>query len=273
MPLDEFRRANRAAWDTWVDDHVASGDYGFNAVKTGGSSLTPIDLEEAGDVRGMSLLHLMCHYGTDTLSWAREGAIVTGLDFSSNAIEVARGLAAETGLDARFIECELHDAPSVLPEHFDIVYTSAGVLCWLPDIRAWARVVAGFVKPGGVFYLREIHPVLWSLAQDRGDGLMVIEDDYFETGQPRRDESIVGSESTEQTTYGWSHGLGEIVTAIIDAGLRIEFLHEQRVGGDWSFFLEMRQRDDSGWELSERRDRLPLQYSIRAIREATHVQN
>jgi SAM-dependent methyltransferase len=190
---------------------------------------------------------------------------VTGVDFSPRSIAAARALAIETGLDARFVESEFHDAPAVIPERFDIVYMSLGVLCWLPSTAAWARVVAGFLKPGGVFYLREIHPVLWSLAQDRDDGLMVIQDDYFETGRPQMDDDSHVGDSSAQVTYGWSHGLGDIVTSLIEAGMQIEFLHERRATTKgWSFMLDMRERDDGLWELRERPDRLPLEYSIRA---------
>ena len=266
MAYSDYLNANLKAWEAWTDDHERTGEYGLELLRKGKSSLSPVDLAEVGEVKGRSLLHLMCHIGTDTLSWECEGATVTGVDFSPKSIAVARNLAEELGLSARFVESELYNAPTVIPEQFDIVYTSGGVLCWLPDIRGWDRVVHSFVKPGGFFYLREIHPIFWTLAQDREDDLMVIDDDYFETGRPRRDDESVVGESRVQTSYGWSHSLGEIVTSLIDAGLHIEFLHEHRTGGDWSWLFNMRQRDDGQWELREHRDRLPLEYSLRAVR-------
>ncbi len=266
MHRDNYLKANQKAWEAWTDDHLRTGEYGLDALRNGGISLTPIDLEELGDVQGRSLLHLMCHLGTDTLSWARQGATVTGVDFSSKSIFVARAVAAELDLAARFVESDVYDTPTKIQEKFDIVYTNGGVICWLPDVPAWTRVVASLLKPGGVFYVREIHPIFWSLAQDRDDGLMVIEDAYFETDHPRRDDNSVVGKASIQTTYGWSHSLGEIVTSLIDAGLSIEFLHEHRMGEDWSWMLDMRQRNDGRWELREGRDRLPLEYSIRAHR-------
>lgn len=267
MPYDEYRTANRIAWETWTGDHIRSNQYGLECLREGNLSLTPIDLIEVGEVVGRSLLHLMCHIGTDTLSWARQGATVTGLDFSGKSIQAARSLAKELGLSAEFVESEIYDAPSSIRAQFDIVYTSGGVLCWLPSVPEWATVVASFVKPGGLFYLREVHPIFWTLAQDRDDNLLVIEDNYFETGNPLRDDESVVGQSQEQCSYGWSHSLGEIVTSLIEAGLRIEFLHEHRTGEDWSWLLDMKRRSDGQWELQEKRDRLPLEYSIRAIKD------
>ena len=267
MSYDDYVNANLKAREAWTEDHVRNSECGLELLRQGKSTLSPVDLSEVGEVKGRSLLHLMCHIGTDTLSWVREGAAVTGMDFSPKSISAANDLARELDLPARFVESELYDAKSAVPEQFDIVYTSAGVLCWLPDIRGWAKVVYSFVKAGGFFYLREIHPIFWTLAQDRDDDLMVIDDDYFETGRPRRDDDSVVGESSVQTSFGWSHSLGEIVTSLIDAGFRIEFLHEHRAGDDWSWLFDMRQRDDGQWELQEHRDRLPLAYSIRAFRE------
>jgi 2-polyprenyl-3-methyl-5-hydroxy-6-metoxy-1,4-benzoquinol methylase len=267
MPYDEYCMANRIAWETWTDDHIRSNQYGLENLRKGDLSLTPVDLLEVGDVDGRSLLHLMCHIGTDTLSWARRGATVTGVDFSAKSIEAARSLCTELDLAALFVESEIYDANSAIKEQFDIVYTSGGVICWLPDVPRWAGVVSSFIKPGGLFYLREIHPIFWTLAQDRNDSLLVIEDDYFESGDPHRDDESVVGQSQVQTSYGWSHSLGEIVSSLIDAGLRIEFLHEHRVGADWSWLLDMNGRPDGQWELQEDRNRLPLEYSIRAIKD------
>lgn len=267
MSLNKYQRANRKAWDSWTTDHLETKKEVIETVRTGGLSLAPVELEEVGNVSGKTLLHLMCHIGTDSLSWSRQGALVTGVDFSQRSIEVARSLAEEMGLDARFIQSEFHDTPTVLSEEFDIVYMSMGVLCWLPSTEAWARVVTGFLKPGGIFYLREIHPILWSLAQDREDGLLVIEDDYFETGTPHVDEESQMGESSVQVSYGWSHGLGDITSSLIGAGLRIEFLHEhQATSSGWDFMLDMQQRTDGMWELCENRGRLPLEYTIRATK-------
>src|SRR5574338_1070712 len=150
-------RENRALWDEWTRIHETSAFYDLEGFKRGGIRLSPYELDEIGPVDGLDLLHLQCHFGIDTLSWARLGARVTGADFSPSAIRLARELAIDLGFpEARFVESNLYDLPDHLDGEFDIVYTSRGVLGWLPDIRAWARVVAHFVAPGGRFFISEI---------------------------------------------------------------------------------------------------------------------
>ena len=160
MPLDQPRRTNRDMWDESVPIHVASDGYAVKEFLEGQTVLHDRDIQEMGDVQDQTLLHLQCHFGLDTLSWARLGATVTGLDYSEPAIDAARDLAAQAGIDdASFVLSELYDAPRVLAaQTFDIVYTGIGALCWLPDIRRWAEIVAGFLNPGGRFYLIEGHP-------------------------------------------------------------------------------------------------------------------
>jgi SAM-dependent methyltransferase len=162
---------NRAHWDEVVPLHVASEFYDVASFKAGRNALLPVELREVGDVRGKTLLHLQCHFGLDTLSWVREGAIVTGVDFSPAAVAAARALAAETGLVARFIESDVYELPEVLHETFDVVFASYGVLCWLPDFPAWARMAASFVRPGGEFYLIDGHGIGWALDDTPGAGL------------------------------------------------------------------------------------------------------
>ena len=145
--------------------HESSEFYDLEAFRDGGVRLRDYEIEQVGDVRGKTLLHLQCHFGIDTLSWARLGATVTGADFSPKAIDLATRLAADLGLDARFVESNVYDLPERLEGSFDVVYTSRGVLCWLPDIRGWARVVAHFVKPGGIFFITEAHPIAWALGR------------------------------------------------------------------------------------------------------------
>src|SRR5205823_6481205 len=157
--MDEYIEANRKHWDELVSIHVKSAFYTVDSVRQGRTSLHPLEIEELGDVRGKRLLHLQCHFGLDTLSWARLGAAVTGADFSDEAIRTARELASELQIPATFVLSNLYDLPGALDGQFDVVYTSHGVLGWLPDIAGWARVAAHFVKPGGFFYVAEIHPV------------------------------------------------------------------------------------------------------------------
>ena len=275
MPLDEFRAANLAQWDESVDIHYRSDFYAVERFKAGETTLEDIERPEMGDVRGKSLLHLQCHFGMDTLSWAREGATVTGLDFSPSAIEAARKLSEESGIPGRFVESELYDAPNVLDEKFEVVYTGLGALCWLPDIKGWARVVSHFLKPGGIFYILEGHPVLWSLDDDTPESPMHISWPYFETGSPQNpagwdeeeDYAETGAKLQNTRTYTWGHGLGEIVTALINEGLRIEFLHEHTVLA-WKAYPWMVKGDDGWWRVPNHPERLPLMWSLRAVKEA-----
>src|SRR5436305_11206416 len=156
--MDRTLRENQALWDAWTRIHVPSPFYDVASFRDGTRPirLSEYERDEVGPVDGKTLLHLQCHFGMDTLSWARLGATVTGLDFSGEAVATAQALAAELGIDARFVQSNLYDAPAALHEAFDIVYTSRGVLGWMPDIDAWARVAAHFVKPGGFLYVTDI---------------------------------------------------------------------------------------------------------------------
>jgi SAM-dependent methyltransferase len=196
------------------------------AFKAGENSLKHIELSELGSVAARSLLHLQCHFGLDTLSWARLGAKATGVDFSPEAIRIARSLAQELGLAAEFHCAELSELPSVLRGSFDIVFTSYGVLCWLSDLNRWANLIAQYLNPGGVFYMVEFHPLL-DMFDDDGRKLRYS---YFPDSQPLAFEGTASYASSEPhepiTHYQWYHNLGEVITALAAAGLRIEFFHE-----------------------------------------------
>jgi SAM-dependent methyltransferase len=272
MPLDDHRRANRANWDDRVPIHWASPVYdvaGFIADPASLSDVVAFDAPLVGEVRGRRLLHLQCHMGKDTLSWARLGAEVTGVDFSETAIAAARRLSGESGTPGRFVVAELYDAPRVLPETFDVVYTGAGALNWLPDIRRWAEVVAGFLAPGGLFYIRESHPVLWSLDW-RQDAALVVGYPYFETVEPIVDDdpnTYAGPGTVEHArTYEWNHGLGEVVAALLAAGLQVTGLQEHREL-EWQGLPQMVEGGDGRWRLPEgQRDLVPMMYSLWARR-------
>ena len=229
--MDEYAEANRRHWDEIVPIHASSAFYDVAGFKAGESRLKPVELEELGDVRGKSLLHLQCQFGLDTLSWAREGAVVTGIDFSEAGIETARSLAAETGIDARFIVSDVFELPKNLDGTFDIVFTSYGALNWLQDMDAWARVAARFVRPGGTLYLAEFHPFA-SVFDDAPDVTELrVRYPYFASGEPVRSDddgtyTDRDAKVEHNVTYDWPHPISEVLTAIIDAGLRIEFLHE-----------------------------------------------
>jgi SAM-dependent methyltransferase len=257
--------SNREMWNEWAELHVNSEFYDVDSFKEGRCSLYPVELEEVGDVSGKSLLHLMCHIGKDTLSWARRGANVTGVDFSENAINTARSLADELKLDGEFICCNLYDLQQNLDRKFDIVYTSAGVLCWLPDLKEWGRVIAQFLKSGSFFYILEGHPFLNMLLDEANTSIPEIFRSYFHTPEPEvyQSEGSYSGDKTSKIHTGkeWTHSLGDIVNSLINAGFRIEFLHEY----PYIFFraLPYMQQDDQGsWRIPG--DRIPLIFTLKA---------
>jgi SAM-dependent methyltransferase len=266
-PID----ANRAHWDELAAHHPKTEFYDVEAFLDGESSLDPVELDGGKPVAGRSLLHLQCHFGMDTLSWVREGAArAVGVDFSSTAIETARELAAETGLDGRaeFVESDLYDLPDVLDERFDVVFTSYGVINWLPDVEGWAEVVAHFLEPGGRFFVVELHPVshvLMDLRVDE-DGVPRSDWPYFSDEPQTYDEegtyADYEAEIDNTVTYEWSHTLGDIVTALVDAGLVIDELREYPYADFEQFPGGMREREDGNWEIPG--EDYPLTFSLRA---------
>jgi SAM-dependent methyltransferase len=271
--MDEALLANRTLWNAWTKINAASRFYDVASFKSGERGIRLADYERAeiGSVVGRSLLHLQCHFGLDTLSWARLGAQVTGADFSPEAIVTARALAAELDIPATFVQANLYDLPTLLEGSFDIVYTSRGVLGWLPDIGGWARVAAHFVKPGGFFYVTEIHPVAQAFEGGGvAPGELHLAYPYWSHPEPIRSE-VVGSYADRSAPTdglvenGWDHSLGEIVSALIDVGLQIEFLHEfDFVEWPLDFLVE---GDDGRWRLPPgARGELPLFFSLKASR-------
>ncbi len=274
MSNQPYLDANRANWDDRVEGHLAAKEYRVAELLQDPACVSKEAVfadAEIGGVRGLRLAHLQCHIGTDTVSLARLGATtVTGLDFSPKSIEAARALARDCGVDARFVLGDVHDAPALLEEQFDAVYTGVGALCWLPDVRRWAQAAAACVRPGGLLYVHEIHPIVQSLGDDWGpDGPRLV-DPYFETPEPRAfddEASYTGTARLAHTrTYEWNHGIGETVTALVEAGLRIRFLREHRrlCFRCWPHMV----RDAEGWwVLPENGERLPLMFSLLAEKE------
>ncbi len=267
---------NRKLWDAYTAIHTTGSFYDVQRFRDDPHDhrIRPFERDEVGDVEGKTLLHVQCHFGLDTLSWARLGATVTGVDFSEPAIAFARELAAETGLGdrSRFVVSNVYDLPGPLVgETFDVVYTSRGALCWLPDIPTWARIVAGFVKPGGIFYVHEAHPVFWAVAdeQERPNDLH-FGFDYW--GGETITFPVQGSyadpdaDVDAEVEHGWNHSLGEIVTALADAGLRIELLDEKRVL-DWPVPFLRELQDGSYGFPEDQVGTIPLMYSLRARKD------
>ena len=272
-PADAVR-ANNELWDEWTRIHEASEFYDLEGFKRGGVRINDYERDEIGDVTGLRLLHLQCHFGIDTLSWARLGAKVTGADFSQAAVDLATRTAAEIGIaDARFVRSDLFELPNNLEGDFDLVYTSGGVLGWMPDINRWAKVVAHFVRPGGRFYITEIHPVANSFENEGvAPGELRLVYPYWEHRAPLAFDNVGSYADPDALVsvpkeYGWDHGLGEIVTALIDAGLRIDSLREFPFV-HWKLdFLE--ESPDGTWRLPESvKGELPLYFSILATKPA-----
>jgi SAM-dependent methyltransferase len=266
--MDDYTRTNLDHWNELVSLHAQSKFYDLQSFKVGNSTLKPIEVEELGDVAGKSLLHLQCHFGLDTLSWARRGAQVTGADFSDQAIALALSLSKELKIKANFVRSDLYDLPNVLSGEFDIVYTSYGVLCWLSDLGRWGKTIAHFLKPGGVFYIVEFHPFANVFDnEDNATDLRVVYP-YF-SREPFRWESDVSyadlsAPLQHRVTYEWFHSLGDILNALISAGLTIEFLHEFPVCAYRSFpFME--QGADGWWRLKGG-DTIPFMFSLKATK-------
>jgi SAM-dependent methyltransferase len=275
--MSDSRSVNRATWDERAPAHAASPDYGFDRFAMDPAFLSDVvrfDLPRLGDVAGLRGAHLQCHIGTDTVSLSRLGARMTGLDFSAAALAEARRLALLAGADVDFVEGDVFDAVARLGAgRFDLVFTGVGALCWLPDVRRWAQVVADLLKPAGRLFLREGHPMLWALADVRENGLLVVEHPYFEREEPTVwDEPGTYVETdatfTHNLTHEWNHGLGEIVTALHDAGLQLTTLVEHD-SVPWEALPGHMERLDGGeWRLADRPWRLAHSYTLQAVRRA-----
>jgi SAM-dependent methyltransferase len=266
---------NRQLWDAWTAVNTASAFYDVQRFRTDPNDvrIRPWERAEVGDVAGKTLLHVQCHFGLDTLSWARLGAAhVTGVDFSDPAIAFARQLAGAVGLAdrSRFVVSNVYDLPGPLAgEMFDVVYTGRGALGWLPDLEPWARIVAGFVKPGGIFYLHEGHPVLWAIDDDQQTpNNLHLAYDYW--GGATISSPVHGSyaeptaEVAAQVQHGWNHSLGEIVSRLARNGLRIELLDEKReLAWPAPFLVPTGEGQRHSWP-GDQVGTLPLMYSLRA---------
>ncbi|MEM7128084.1 MAG: class I SAM-dependent methyltransferase [Chloroflexota bacterium] len=267
--MNEFIATNQRNWDSRVAPHMTSADYDLAGFRQSRCSLKSIELEELGHVTDKTLLHLQCHFGMDTLSWVERGAIVTGVDFSEQAILQARKLAAEMDIDATFIQSDVYALPERLTDQFEVVYTSYGVLCWLGDLSRWAQIVADALKPGGIFYIVEGHPAADMFTVDSTGGLRAGYS-YFNSG-PARYESAQSylSESHEAlqatTTYQWEHSMGEIITSLIEAGLQIKFLHEFPYAA-YPKLSTMQEGDDGWWRLPDDNMGIPFLFSLLATK-------
>jgi SAM-dependent methyltransferase len=270
--MNDYLAVNRANWDDRAQAHAASAVYPVAKFVSDPARLSEVvrfDVPRLGDIAGLRVVHLQCHIGTDTLSLARLGAKVTGLDFSPRSLEQARSLAERAGAPVEYVESDIYHAVEALGGGgFDLVYTGIGALCWLPDIKRWAQTVAALLRPGGRLFLREGHPMLWALDDD-----LLLRYPYFEQVEPMVWDDVgtyadPDATFTHNVTHEWNHGLGEIVTAVLDAGMTITGLVEHQ-SVPWEALRGKMTRVDLGeWQLSDRPERLPHSYTLQAVRNA-----
>jgi len=260
---------NRLNWDERAVIHArdTTGDYMLDRFRAGEDALHEIEAAELGDIAGKRVLHLQCHIGRDTLCLARRGAEVTGLDFSAEALRVARDLAAQTGLAATFVQGRVDEAPRHTPGPFDLVFTTWGTICWLPDIAAWARAIAAVLAPGGELYFADAHPTFQ--AMEDVNGRMVATHD-FDTPLDRPLEitsttTYTGDPTimTHQANREWVHSLSSILGALIASGLSIEMFREHEVL-PWRGLPLLVPASDRLWRLPDGHPRFPLSFSLRA---------
>ncbi|MEQ3551881.1 class I SAM-dependent methyltransferase [Pseudonocardia nematodicida] len=271
--MDRSLQINRASWDDRAPLHAESPDYRVAELLADPAALSDVvrfDRDRLGDVTGLRAVHLQCHIGTDTLSLHRLGARVTGLDFSPASLDQARALAGRAGAPIDFVESDVQHAHDVLPRHaFDLVYTGIGALCWLPDIRRWAEVVAALLAPGGRLFVRDGHPLLNAL-DETDERALVLRYPYFETPEPLEfdDESsyaTIARPLTATVTHEWNHGLGEIATALLDQGLAITDLTEHTSVPWQALPGRMVEGDDGEWRLTDGHPLLPLTFTLQAV--------
>jgi 2-polyprenyl-3-methyl-5-hydroxy-6-metoxy-1,4-benzoquinol methylase len=261
----EYFDANKELWNKRTAVHKDSSFYDADGFKGGKNVLTPIELSELGDVKGKSMLHLQCHFGMDSLAWARLGAQVTGVDLSDEAIKQAKKLSDELAMNAKFICSNIYDLKQQLAGAFDIVFTSFGVVGWLPDLDKWAQIISNYLKPGGMFYMAEFHPVIW-----------MFDDDFTHIKYFYHNKEMIVTDSKgtytdrdaaiEAKEYSWNHSISEVLNALIRAGLTIEFFNEHMYS-PYPCFNNIVEVEKGKWQVKGMEGKLPMVYSLRAIKQ------
>ncbi|MHA2223619.1 MAG: class I SAM-dependent methyltransferase [Candidatus Hodarchaeales archaeon] len=272
--MKEYIKTNRKRWDELANIHFKSKFYNVEKFKEGGISISDLEINEVGDVKGKKLLHLQCHFGKDTLSWARLGAQVTGVDFSSRAIELAQQLSEKIGIEATFIQSDIYDLDhsSLEPNSFDIIFTSNGAIYWLPDLKRWGNLISYYLKPNGFFYILDSHPT-GNIFDDECEDDFIIRYPYFHNEKPlefEEDGSYAdeGAKLTNKKEYGWVHDMGSIVNSLIEAGLQIEFIHEYPFVA-WKMFPFLEEKEEGWWHLPEKFQKVPLTFTLKANKNPT----
>lgn len=264
MDENDYFKVNREAWNKKTAIHKNASFYDVPSFMSGKSTLNQAELEGLGSVMDKSMLHLQCHFGLDTLSWAREGARVTGIDFSDAAIQTAKQLSQEANIPASFICCNVYDTSQFISETFDIVFTSYGVTGWLPDLDRWAAVIATALKPGGTFFLAEFHPFVW-----------MMDDSFRSIKYPYHNQEVIREEITgtyadraseiTYTEYGWNHSLSEVISSLLRHGLTIRQFKEYPYSY-YPCFQNMVAGVDGNWRIIGLEDKIPMMYSLKATK-------
>jgi 2-polyprenyl-3-methyl-5-hydroxy-6-metoxy-1,4-benzoquinol methylase len=260
MTAKNYIELNRDSWNKRTEHHVTSEFYDLQGFLNGKNSLNKIELDLLGDIKGKSILHLQCHFGQDSLSLARMGATVTGVDLSDKAIEKAIQLNDQLELDAEFICCDIYDLKKHLDKKFDVVFSSYGTIGWLPDLDKWAEIVDHFMKPGGQFIFAEFHPVVWMFDDD----FSFIQYNYF-----KEDPIIESNTGTytdheaqiEHTSVGWNHSLSEVVQALFRQSLKITNFKEYNYS-PYNCLKGMEQVAEGKFQIKKFGNKLPLVYSL-----------
>lgn len=266
MSNDAFYfEANKALWNQRTLVHRDSEFYNLEGFKKGDTVLTPIELGELGDLHGRSLLHLQCHFGMDTLDLARKGARVTGVDLSDTAIEEARKLSRELGIEARFVCCNVLDTAAYVEEQFDIVFTSFGTIGWLPDLKPWAVMIAEKLKPGGIFYIAEFHPLLW-----------MFDDEFTKITYSYENREVIITENQGTYTdreaqihgkeYSWNHSLSEVLNVLTAAGMQLTMFNEHMFS-PYPCFRNIVEVSPGKWQIKGLEGMIPMVYSLKAVKQ------
>ncbi len=265
MNTKKYFEANKKLWNERVGVHAKSELYNLDGFKNGDTSLQSVELKEVGDVKNKTMLHLQCHFGLDTLSWARLGAKATGVDFSEEAIKLAKSLNDELRLNAEFICSNIYDIESRINEKFDIVFTSYGTIGWLNDLQEWGRLISKFLKPGGFFYIVDFHNIMWMFDEE----YKYFKYSYFFDEEPIAEENqgtyADRNAGIKNVEYGWNHPLSEVINSLINNGLKIDFLHEFPFSV-YDVFPATVKGKDGFYRLKGMENIIPMMFSVKAAK-------
>lgn len=262
--MADYSKINAKWWNNVTPIHLTSDLYDLKGFKKGKTSLNKIEITELGNVKGKSLLHLMCHFGMDSLSWSKKGAIVTGIDISDTAIKTAKKLSKDMEIPAKFICSDIYDLHKVLHKKFDIIFMSYGVLCWLKDIKKWAKLLHYFLKDGGIIYIAELHPFTNTLSCD-----FTFEYKYFDKGPYLDDSSGTYTNwnaKIKGTSYIWFYTISDVINALIEEGLRLKFVHEFPFTMYDQFPGLMKKNKKGQYVLKDKNIQIPLLFSLMATK-------